>query len=103
MTDNKERWEQELQRGLEQMDGWVTPSITDVHVWERLIVEERRIQRKKLKRELTIFWMVAAIVLVLGLLSLTQLPIAFVVLQVAVLFGFPLFWVFKVRKRVTNP
>ncbi|MEX1030161.1 MAG: sigma-70 family RNA polymerase sigma factor [Paenibacillaceae bacterium] len=98
-----ERWEQDLHRGLEQLDAWVTPSVTDVHVWERLIVEERHIQRKKLRRELTIFWIVATVVWILGLLSFTQLPIAFVAAQVGALFGFPLFWAFKVRKRVTHP
>ena len=102
MMDNKERWEQDLHRGLEQMDAWVTPSVTDVHVWERLIVEERHIQRKKLRRELTIFWLVAAVIFILGLLSIMELPIVFVVVQVGALFGFPLYWAFKMREKVVS-
>ncbi|MEX2415433.1 MAG: YxlC family protein [Paenibacillaceae bacterium] len=101
MTNNKERWEQELQQGLDQMGGWVTPVVADVHMWEQIIVEERRSERKKLRRELSFFWIIAVIVLILGLISFTQLPFVFVVVQVGALLGFPLYWAFKARKKVT--
>ncbi len=100
MTNTNEEWERELQEGLNRMDSWVTPSVADLHVWEKLVVDERRSQRKKLIRELSIFWIIAAVVLVLGFLSITQLPIVYVMVQLAGLLGFPIYGVLKERKRV---
>lgn len=47
-------------------------------MWEQFIVDELRREGKKLRRELSIFWSIAAIMLILGLLGVTQLPIVFV-------------------------
>ncbi len=102
MTNNKEQWEQELQMGLDRMDSWVSPSVGDLHMWEQLIVNERHLQRRKLVRELSYFWMIAAVVLILGFMSMTQLPIVYVVVQVATFLGFPLLWVLKVKKQVSD-
>jgi Flp pilus assembly protein TadB len=100
MTNNKERWEQELEIGLERMDHWVAPTVAELHVWEQIIVDERRSERKKLRRELSFFWTIGTVMLSLGLISLTQLPIVFAVVQVGALLGFPLYWTFKMRKKV---
>lgn len=100
MRDNNEKWERELQMGLERMDSWVTPSVDDLHVWEQLVIDEKRSQRKKLLRELLFFWIIASVVLILGFISISQLPIVYVVVQLVGLLGFPLYGVLKERKKV---
>src|SRR5690554_3842854 len=100
MTNNHEHWERELQQGLERMDSWVTPQFVDTHMWQQLIVHERRAQRKRLMRELTFFWMIAIAVLSLGFISFAQLPLVFVVVQGVVLLGFSLYGFLGAGKKV---
>jgi Flp pilus assembly protein TadB len=101
MTMNKEPWERQLHQGLEQLDRWATPSEIDIQAWEQLIVEEQSEQRRKLKRELTMFLIVATVMLILVLLSLLRIPQLFIGIQVVAIIGFPLLWLFRLRKRVT--
>jgi Flp pilus assembly protein TadB len=101
MTMNKEPWEQQLHQGMEQLDRWATPSEIDIQAWEQLIVEEQSVQRRKLKRELMMFLIVATVMLILVLLSLLRIPQLFIGIQVVAIIGFPLLWLFRLRKRVT--
>jgi membrane-bound ClpP family serine protease len=101
MTMNKEPWERQLHQGLEQMERWTTPREVDIQAWEQLIVEEQSLQRRKLKRELTMFLIVAIVMLILVLLSFLRIPQVFVGMQVVALIGFPLLWLFRLRKKVT--
>jgi|GEM_PF-5907964 hypothetical protein len=101
MMNNKEPWERELQESLDRMESWVGNTTSDLPMWEQMITEERRSERNRLRRELSYF-LTTALVLILGLISFTQLPIVFVGVQVGVLLGFPLYGAFKLLKKVTT-
>ena len=99
MANNNDNWEDELSQGLKQMDSWITPPDLDITAWERMIVEEQHLERKRLRRELSIFWSVAVVILLLVLVSLTRIPVIFIVIQAIALLGFPIFLTLRLRKK----
>nr|WP_263328445.1 YxlC family protein [Neobacillus sp. Marseille-Q6967] len=72
---------QELQEGLDKIERF--PVFTpDLQWFENIVVTEKEKSRKKLIKELSLFIMIAFIILSIIIVSLYQMPVIFLILQI---------------------
>ncbi|MDN3015192.1 YxlC family protein [Paenibacillus sp. BSR1-1] len=72
----------EIQEGLNKMEQFPVYS-PDLQWFEQMVLAEKKIIRKKLIRDLSIFFIVAIIILCGIMISLFQMPAVFIFLQIA--------------------
>lgn len=73
--------EKRIQEGLDAIDRWLPSEKPDQAWFLSFVIEQKKQARKKLLRELTVFWMCACIVVFILLMTLMQAPMYFLVLQ----------------------
>lgn len=71
-----------IQTGLGKLDEFPV-HIPDQHWFEQMIVQEKQQMRKKLARDLSIFAFIAFCVLSIVIISLYQMPVIFITMQIA--------------------
>jgi hypothetical protein len=72
----------EIKQGLEKIDHIPVYS-PDLHWFETMILNEKQQYKKKLIRDLTLFFIIAAFILTGIIVSLYHMPIVFIALQAA--------------------
>ncbi|WML49681.1 YxlC family protein [Neobacillus sp. PS3-34] len=71
----------EINQGLESIDQFpvYTP---DIQWFEQMIIEQKQLHRKKLIKDLTVFFIIALFILSGIVISLFNMPIIFILLQI---------------------
>ncbi|MDF0726854.1 YxlC family protein [Cytobacillus sp. S13-E01] len=107
MNNNKQHTEHdnlgiinEIKIGLEKVDRTYQTNTPNLHWFEIMISKEKVIARKKLMKELVIFFIVAISVVSLLIITVLQAPIIFLIVQLAVTIGLPMGVYLQHRKRV---
>ncbi|MFK9094169.1 YxlC family protein [Bacillus salipaludis] len=71
----------ELQEGLQRIDQIPVYS-PNLQWFEQIVIQEQQNKRKKLFRDLSLFFMIALIILSGMILSLYQMPVIFILVQI---------------------
>jgi len=91
----------ELEEGLEMLDKSFPIETPNIQFFEQLVVNQKAEMRKKLIKDMSIFSVVALLVVGIVLYTLYQLPIVFYVLQGIVTVFIVGYTVRKVSQRVS--
>ncbi|MFE8700175.1 YxlC family protein [Cytobacillus sp. FJAT-54145] len=73
---------EEIEIGLEKLDSSFHIETPNIEWFEQMVVQQKSELRKKLIRDVTIFVIVALIIVSTVLFTLQQLPVVFLILQV---------------------
>lgn len=80
----------EINKGLEKVDSTYQTYTPNVQWFEQMIIKEKEIARKKLIKELVLFFLIAILIVSLLVISIFQAPLIFLIVQLAVAIGLPL-------------
>jgi hypothetical protein len=80
-SDRPERWEADLRRGLDAISDLGDEQPPNLAALQMLVADVQREQRRRLVRDLVLFWACAAVILTGLLYALSRNPIYFLVLQ----------------------
>lgn len=90
----------EINKGLEKVDSTYQTYTPNVQWFEHMIIKEKEIARKKLIKDLVIFFIVAISVVSLLIITILQAPVIFFIVQLAVTIGLPIGVYITYRRRV---
>ena len=89
-----------LEDGFQSIDEDIDESIPSLQ-WFKQLVEDRQVELKaRFKRDITIFLLLACCILTVFSLTLFQMPILFLLLQVAIFVGASIFTAITYTKKV---
>ncbi|MFJ7728004.1 YxlC family protein [Neobacillus sp. NPDC097160] len=71
----------ELQEGLQRIDQFPVYS-PNLQWFEQMVIQEQQTKRKKLFRDLSVFFMIALIILSGMIITLYQMPVIFILVQI---------------------
>jgi Family of unknown function (DUF5345) len=93
---------QDLQEGFNKIDQFPVYS-PDLQWFEQMVMAEKMDLRKKLIKELSLFILLALLILSVITVSLYQMPVIFIVLQIITTIFIALYTGLRVIKKVNNP
>jgi Family of unknown function (DUF5345) len=93
---------QDLQEGFNKIDQFPVYS-PDLQWFEQMVMAEKMDLRKKLIKELSLFILLALLILSVITVSLYQMPVIFIVLQIITTIFIALYTGVRVIKKVNNP
>lgn len=102
MNDRPEKWEEQLRQGLDVLSDLGDEQPPNLAALQMLVADVQREQRRRLTRDLSLFWLCAASLLAVGLFVISRQPVYFLALQGLVLLAAGATWLAGSRKRVTE-
>ncbi|WP_077617105.1 YxlC family protein [Bacillus sinesaloumensis] len=91
---------QEVKEALTKIDNHYSVFTPDLQVFEQMVAAEQQKQKKKFRRDLTAFILIALLIMTGLVTAFFQLPLAFIIIQGIVTIGLPLYSYFGNRKKV---
>jgi Flp pilus assembly protein TadB len=89
-----------INTGLSQMDNAYQTYTPNVQWFEQMVLKEKEAARKRLVKELIIFFISAITILSLLVVTIFKAPVIFLVVQVAVIIALPIVVYIHHRKQV---
>ncbi|WP_209794277.1 YxlC family protein [Cytobacillus luteolus] len=89
-----------INKGLNQLDNTYQTYTPNVQWFEQMVIKEKEAARRRLVKELIIFFISAITILSLLVLTIFKAPVIFIVLQVIVTISLPLGVYIHHRKQV---
>ncbi|MEH7381531.1 YxlC family protein [Bacillus sp. JJ1533] len=91
---------QEINEALTRIDHHYPVFTPDLQVFEQMVVVEQQKQKKKFRRDLTAFILVALFLMTCLITAFFQLPLVFIIIQGIATISLPVYSFFRYRKRV---
>ncbi len=91
----------EIQEGFNKMDQFpvYTP---DLHWFEQMVIDEQHNKRKRLVKDLSLFIIIAVVILTGIIVSLYQIPVIFIILQIITTVFIVIYTAAMFGKKVSN-
>jgi hypothetical protein len=99
MRDPSKWTEQELIDSLNKLDEWYPPQTPSLASIQQFVLEQSKVRKRLLIRDLTLFLFISIIVISIGLYGVIQNFMIYAVLQTICLISFPVIMLIKQRKQ----
>nr|WP_309098970.1 YxlC family protein [Fredinandcohnia onubensis] len=106
LLNNKQQHEEDIETiqdindALTKIDHHYSVFTPDLQVFEQMVATTQKKQKKKFRRELTVFILIALFILTALITAFFRLPLAFIVIQGIATISMPVYSFFRYRKRV---
>lgn len=91
---------QEINEALSKIDHHYSVFTPDLQVFEQMAAAEQQKQKKKFRRDLTAFILIALFIMTGLVTAFFQLPFVFIIIQGIATISFPVYSFYRYRKRV---
>ncbi|MFT4415870.1 YxlC family protein [Fredinandcohnia humi] len=91
---------QEITKAFDKIDNNFSVFTPDVQMFEQMVIAEQKKQKKKFRRELAAFILIALFIISGLITAMFQLPIAFLIIQGVATISLPVYVYLQYRKRV---
>ncbi|WP_010283571.1 YxlC family protein [Bacillus timonensis] len=91
---------QEINEALAKIDHHYSVFTPDLQVFEQMVAVEQQKQKKKFRRDLSRFILIALFIMTGLITAFFQLPTAFIIIQGIATISFPIYSFYRYRKRV---
>ncbi|MDR4887243.1 YxlC family protein [Fredinandcohnia sp. QZ13] len=91
---------QEINEALTKIDQQYSVFTPDLQVFEQLVAAEQQKQKKKFRRDLIAFILIALFMTTALITAFFQLPLAYILIQGIATISFPVYSFYRYRKRV---
>nr|WP_304214632.1 YxlC family protein [Fredinandcohnia onubensis] len=91
---------QDINEALNKIDHHYSVFTPDLQVFEQMVAIEQQKQKKKFRRDLTAFILVALFLMTCLISAFFQLPLVFIIIQGIATISLPVYSFFRYRKRV---
>ncbi|MFS0824396.1 YxlC family protein [Bacillus sp. 1P02SD] len=91
---------QEINEALTKIDQHYSVFTPDLQVFEQIVAAEQQKQKKKFRRDLIAFILVALFMMTALITAFFQLPLAYILIQGIATISFPVYSFYRYRKRV---
>lgn len=91
---------QDINEALNKIDHHYSVFTPDLQVFEQMVATTQQKQKKKFRRELTTFILIALFIMTALITAFFRLPLAFIVIQGIATISMPVYSFFRYRKRV---
>jgi len=91
---------QDINEALTKIDHHYSVFTPDLQVFEQMVATAQQKQKKKFRRELTAFILIALFIMTALITSFFRLPLAFIVIQGIATISLPVYSFFRYRKKV---
>jgi Mg2+/citrate symporter len=106
LLNNKQQHEedketiQDINEALTKIDHHYSVFTPDLQVFEQMVANTQKKQKKKFRRDLTAFILVALFLMTCLISAFFQLPLVFIIIQGIATISLPVYSFFRYRKRV---
>ncbi|MCC3355390.1 YxlC family protein [Bacillus sp. REN16] len=92
---------QDINEALSKIDYHYSVFTPDLRAFEQMVAVEQQKQKKKFRRDLTSFILIALLIMTGLITAFFQLPFAFIIIQGVATISLPVYSFFRYRKRVS--
>ncbi|THE10874.1 hypothetical protein E1I69_17190 [Bacillus timonensis] len=93
---------QEVNEALTKLDQHYSVFTPDLQVFEQMVAIEQQKQKKKFRRDLIAFILIALFMMTALITAFFQLPLAYILIQGIATISFPVYSFYRYRKRVMH-
>ncbi|WP_453990687.1 YxlC family protein [Bacillus nitroreducens] len=93
---------QEINDAFTKIDQHYSVFTPDLQVFEQMVAVEQQKQKKKFRRDLIAFILIALFIMTSLITAVFQIPIVFIIIQGIATISFPLYSFYRYRKRVMH-
>ncbi|RFB18446.1 hypothetical protein DZB84_05925 [Bacillus sp. HNG] len=91
---------QEINEAFTKIDQQYSVFTPDLQVFEQIVAAEQQKQKKKFRRDLIAFILIALFMMTALITAFFQLPLAYILIQGIATISFPVYSFYRYRKRV---
>lgn len=91
---------QDINEALAKIDKHFSVFTPDLRAFEQMVAVEQQKQKKKFRRDLTAFILIALFIMTGLITAFFKLPLVFIVIQGIATISFPIYSLYRYRKRV---